>query len=219
MSTAIATREDEWELEALVASFASGEEPPPDATHWAPDVGPCVTVVLFASYASPFAAAAERAVTGALGGIARARLVRRHFVDPRRRVAALLGAELAEAARAQGRFLAAHEALLARGGALEGLSVERFASDVGLCAAEVVRELASHRPRLRVARDQWHARRLGVLFAPTCLLDGREYEGDWREVEVEGRVRDRLAELDATHDFRRHPTLPCAPTSMRVPRP
>lgn len=218
MSTATAAREDERDLESLVASFASGEEPPPDATHWSPEFGACVTVILFATYASPFAAAAELAVTRALSAIPRARLVRRHYVDPGRRVNALLAAELAEAARAQGRFLAAHQALLARGGALESLSPETFAEEIALCRRELASELGSYRPRLRVARDLWHARRLGVLLAPTCLLDGHEFQGDWREAEVQAAVRDRLVELDTSRDLRRHPTLPCAPVSMRVPR-
>src|SRR5688500_10722747 len=76
-------------------------------------------------------------------------------------------AEAAEAAGAQGRFWQMHAELFINQDALDRLSLERYAIEIGLDVARFHMDLASRAHRERVLEDMASGEESGVAWTPT----------------------------------------------------
>jgi protein-disulfide isomerase len=84
---------------------------------------------------------------------------------------AQIAVEAAEAAAAQGRFWAMHAKLFVNQDALDRLSLERYAIEIGLDTARFHMELASGAHRERVLEDVASAEESGVTWTPTFFIN------------------------------------------------
>ena len=88
-------------------------------------------------------------------------------------------AEAAEAAHEQGRFWEMHDMLYGNQGALEDGDLAQYASNLGLDAQKLIREveLETHAPRIR--EDFRSGARNGVNGTPTFFINGKRYDGNY----------------------------------------
>jgi protein-disulfide isomerase len=100
------------------------------------------------------------------------RLVFRHYPINLSHSHAQLAAEAAEAAGAQGRFWEMHAKLFINQDALDRLSLERYAIEIGLDVARFHMELATGAHRERVLSDVESAEESGVHWTPTFFING-----------------------------------------------
>jgi protein-disulfide isomerase len=100
------------------------------------------------------------------------RLVFRHYPITLSHSHAQLAAEAAEAAAAQGRFWEMHAKLFINQDALDRLSLERYAIEIGLDVARFHMELATGVHRERVLSDVESAEESGVHWTPTFFING-----------------------------------------------
>lgn len=103
------------------------------------------------------------------------RLVFRHYPITLSHSHAMLAAEAAEAAGAQGRFWEMHAKLFINQDALERLSLERYAIEIGLDVARFHMELATEAHRERVLSDVESAEESGVYWTPTFFINGARF--------------------------------------------
>jgi protein-disulfide isomerase len=99
----------------------------------------------------------------------------RHFPLREIHPHAQAAAEAAEAARAQGRFEAMHDALFAHQRDLS--DIRAIAAEVGLDLEAFDRELASGAPAARVEQDVQRGLAEGVDGTPAILIGGERYRG------------------------------------------
>ena len=132
-----------------------------------------VTVVEYGDFECPACAAAEPAVrrlrelhAGEL------RFVFRHFPLEDVHPHALLAAEAAEAAAAQGQFWAMHDRLLANSRHLERRRLDEFAAEIGLDVARFKAELDDDIYRQRIREHQDGARRSHLRGTPAFFVNG-----------------------------------------------
>jgi protein-disulfide isomerase len=111
----------------------------------------------------------------------RLRLVFRHFPLKELHEHALLAAEAAEAAAAQGKFWEMHDRLFERQFALDVDNLVEYAGDLGLDAPRVARELAARTYKPQVSEDFMSGVRSGVNGTPTFFINGLRYDGRWDE--------------------------------------
>jgi protein-disulfide isomerase len=90
---------------------------------------------------------------------------------------ALMAAEAAEAAGAQGRFWEMHPTLFANQRALEREALITYADELGLDLRSFVRDLDSHIYGPRIRRDFMSGVRSGVNGTPTFFINGYRYDG------------------------------------------
>lgn len=90
---------------------------------------------------------------------------------------AKLGARAAEAARAQGKFWAFHDALFANPGRLNDKGVLMVAQDLMLNMKKFEEDLASPQTAAAVEADLAEAAELGVTGSPTTAINGRLVTG------------------------------------------
>lgn len=98
----------------------------------------------------------------------------RHFPNAKLHPHALLAAQAAEAAGAQGRFWPMHAMLLANHHALSDDTVSLYATTLGLDHHRFARELACGKHVPKVTGDLWSGARFGVTSTPTVLLNERK---------------------------------------------
>jgi protein-disulfide isomerase len=103
------------------------------------------------------------------------RFVFRHFplsaIHPR----AMLAAEAAEAAGAQGKFWEMHDQLFMNQRALDLASMSAYAAEIGLDVARFTRDLEEHRHALKIRRDLMEGERSGVNGTPTLFINGARW--------------------------------------------
>jgi protein-disulfide isomerase len=112
---------------------------------------------------------------------ARLRFVFRNFPLKELHEHAERAAEVAEAAAAQNRFWEMHDRLFERQFALDDEYLIEYATELGLDAARVQRELEAHTYRPRVRADFMGGVKSGVNGTPTFFINGVRYDGRWDE--------------------------------------
>jgi Na+:H+ antiporter, NhaA family len=137
-------------------------------------------LVMYGDFQCPFCNAAQpilRRVRDRLDG--RLRFAFRHFPLTDVHPDAQRAAEASEAAAAQGRFWAMHDALYAARGVLGLDAVLAAARSVGLDVERVRAELADGRHAARVADDVRSGRAAGVAGTPTFFVNGVRHTGGY----------------------------------------
>jgi protein-disulfide isomerase len=121
------------------------------------------------------------------------RFAYRHFPLSEVHPHAQLAAESAEAAGAQGKFWAMHDALFMHQDALDGQSLILYATAIGLDRQAFIRELTAHTHAARVREDFMSGVRSGVNGTPTFFINGLRYDGP-RDFETMYTAINRVAE-------------------------
>jgi protein-disulfide isomerase len=135
-------------------------------------------LVMYGDFQCPYCTAAQgslRRVRERLGD--RLRFVFRHFPLPEIHPDAVRAAQASEAAAAQDRFWAMHDALYAQRGALDEDDVVRAAAGIGLDAERLRSELRDGAHAARVERDRQDALAMGLAGTPTFFANGERVEG------------------------------------------
>ena len=154
-----------------------------------PDDAP-VTLVEYGDYECPHCGAAHpvvKALQRRMGK--RMRLVFRHFPLKEAHPHAYHAAEVAESANAQGKFWEMHDVIFERQHALEDDDLLRYAKELKLDVDRVRTELENGTHTKRVRDDFRQGVRSGVNGTPTFFINGRRYDGVWRD---EGAFHDAL---------------------------
>lgn len=99
------------------------------------------------------------------------RFAYRHYPINLSHTQAQMAAEAAEAAGAQGRFWEMHAKLFTHQDALDQLSLERYAIEIGLDVARFHMELATQVHRQRVLDDIASGEESGVAWTPTFFIN------------------------------------------------
>jgi protein-disulfide isomerase len=118
----------------------------------------------------------------------------RHFPMEDIHPNALLAAEAAEAAAAQGRFWPMHDLLLSQKSHLRRSDLEEFAKQIGLNMTRFRAELDDEIYRQRVREHQQAGRKHHLKVVPTFLING--------VTQIAGNAIDQLA-LKLKEEFRR----------------
>jgi protein-disulfide isomerase len=137
-----------------------------------------MTLVEYGDYQCPYCGAAYpivKEVQRALGD--RLAFVFRHFPLVSAHPYALIAAEAAEAAGAQGQFWPMHDRLYEHQNELDPLSLEKHAAVLGLDLERFVEDLATHRHVPRIREDLASGARSGVNGTPTFFVNGARHEG------------------------------------------
>lgn len=93
-------------------------------------------------------------------------------------------AEASEAAAAQGKFWPMYDELYEHQRALHDDDLVRYAEDVGLDAARFTREMTAGAYAKPVRAEFMSGVRSGVNGTPTFFVNGRRYDGDWRDADA-----------------------------------
>jgi protein-disulfide isomerase len=142
-----------------------------------------VTLVEYGDYECPYCGMAYPIVKGVQARLGdRMRFVFRNFPLAEAHPHATAAAELAEAAALQGKFWEMHDALYEHQRALAPADLERLARHVGLNLDALEAALSGGAPRQRVKADFMSGVRSGVTGTPTFFINGRRFDGDWRDV-------------------------------------
>lgn len=107
------------------------------------------------------------------------RFVFRHFPLSQIHPHAMLAAEAAEAAGAQGKFWEMHETLFQNQHNLEAQALIGYASQLGLDVPRFNRDLQQHRHLPKVRRDFLEGVRSGVNGTPTFFINGVRWNGPY----------------------------------------
>jgi len=137
-----------------------------------------VTLVEYGDFQCPYCADAHsmlKAIAATMG--AKLRLVYRHMPNNDMHPHAQFAAEAAEAASAQGKFWAMHDALYTRQPELGPELVESLGRELNLDVARYAEDLEARRYVPRVQRDFMGGMRSGVAATPTFFINGERYEG------------------------------------------
>ncbi|HTB29671.1 MAG TPA: DsbA family protein [Steroidobacteraceae bacterium] len=102
----------------------------------------------------------------------RVRFIFRHFPVEDAHPHALLAAEAAEAAAAQGKFWAMHDMLFAHQAHLRDLDLRRYAGELGLDLARYAAEMDDHIYLQRVREHAQGGRRSHIRATPAFFVDG-----------------------------------------------
>ena len=177
-------------------------------SHLTPPVGPNdhaagpadapVTLVEYGDFECPYCGQAYpivKALQERLGD--RLRVVFRNFPLSESHPHAEHAAEAAEAAGAQGRFWEMHDMLYENQGALGDRALIGYATQLGLDAARVTRELESGTFADKVRADFRGGVRSGVNGTPTFFINGERYDGSWGDVDGFARALGEAAETPA----------------------
>jgi protein-disulfide isomerase len=149
-----------------------------------PDDAP-VTLVEYGDYecphcgrAHPVVKAVQRELEGQL------RFVFRNFPLAEAHPHALLAAQAAEAAGAQGRFWEMHDMIFEHQDALEPQDIVGYAELIGLDIAQFERDLEAGTYAKKVRDDFRSGVRSGVNGTPTFFVNGERYDGSWANEEA-----------------------------------
>jgi protein-disulfide isomerase len=102
----------------------------------------------------------------------------RHFTVVEKNSHALLAAEAAEAAGAQGRFWEMHDLLCERSPAIDDVYLKRYAQELGLDLERFEREMRERVHLGRVREDFESGVASGVTRTPAFFINGVRYEGE-----------------------------------------
>lgn len=139
-----------------------------------------VTLVEYGDYECPHCGQAHGVVQELEGLLSRRmRFVFRHFPLATVHPHATLAAEAAEAAGAQGKFWAMHDALFENQDALEPEDLVRYAAALGLDVARFTHELGGHAHAAKVREDFLSGARSGVNGTPTFFINGVRHDGSY----------------------------------------
>jgi protein-disulfide isomerase len=114
----------------------------------------------------------------------RLRFVFRNFPLAEVHPHATAAAELAEAAASQGKFWEMHDMLFEHQNALGAKDLERYAKALELDRAALEATRAGGAPNQRVRGDFMSGVRSGVNGTPAFFINGRRFDGDWRDAEI-----------------------------------
>lgn len=147
--------------------------PPQPTDHWIGPLHARVTLVEYGDFESPecraAAPVAKRMVERHPNKI---RLVFRHFPGEDAHPHALLAAEAAEAAAAQGRFWEMHDALFRHASRLEAKDLARYAAEIGLDMVRYTAEMDDHIYLQKVREQIDGGRRSHVHATPAFFVGG-----------------------------------------------
>jgi protein-disulfide isomerase len=153
-------------------------------------LNPRATLIEYGDFECPMCAGAEPAVRQLLRLRAtELRFVFRHFPLEDAHPHALLAAEAAEAAGAQGKFWPMHDLLLADPTHLARRHLDDYAAQLGLDLARFGADLDGEVYRQRVRAHQQGARRSHLRATPAFFIDGVVQD-------VSGGMRDLFAAVD-----------------------
>ncbi len=144
-----------------------------------------VTIVEFADFQCPACGAAYPVLKALVAAYPQqVRLVFRHFPLTELHQNALLAAEAAEAARAQGKFWEMYDTLFEGQSTWSDLSdsearssFEKYAQTLGLDLGRFKQEISAGTDQARIQEDRTDGTSLGVRGTPTLFINGREYTG------------------------------------------
>lgn len=165
----------------------------------APDA--CVTLVEYGDYECRQCGRAYLVLQVALaelGGVVR--FVFRNFPMPAAHPHAMAAAEAAESVAAltgESAFWAMHAMLFENQDALEIDDLLGYADAAGAPVADVATDLSSSARRQRVDHDIRRGVADGVVATPTFFLNGRRFEGDWRDADAFTAALQAAAREDA----------------------
>jgi protein-disulfide isomerase len=147
----------------------------PDDWYAGPEAA-AITIVEYGDYECPSCGATHRAIEEVRRARPDVGVVFRHF-PTRKHPNAILAAEAAEAAGAQGQFWAMHSRLLDRQEEWyfrpdAATHFARYGTEIGLDVARFESDLASHRFRSKVLASKQAAGRVGVRGVPALFIDG-----------------------------------------------
>lgn len=154
-----------------------------------------VTLAEYGDYECPFCSRAHQQTKKVLRDFqASVRFAFRHFPLAQAHPHALLAAEAAEAAGAQGSFWQMHDLLFANQHALEVEDLLGYAAALGLNMARFTDDLNRSVYLERVKGDFRSGARSGVNGTPTFFIDGERFDDNWDAHTLEAAVARRIAE-------------------------
>jgi protein-disulfide isomerase len=118
------------------------------------------------------------------------RFVFRHFPLTEIHPYALVAAEAAEAAGAQGKFWSMHDRLYQNQPAFELDDLIAYASDIGLDVTAFTEDLGSNRHRERIHRDFIGGVRSGVNGTPCLFINGERFDGPAETIQLARAIED-----------------------------
>ncbi|HEV7609214.1 MAG TPA: thioredoxin domain-containing protein [Steroidobacteraceae bacterium] len=148
-----------------------------------------VTLVEYGDYECPYCGMAYpivKRVQEALGD--KLRFVFRNFPLTEAHPHAAAAAELAEASASQGKFWEMHDVLYEHQDALGPADLGRYIEELALDRAALKTALAGGAPHQRVRADFMSGVRSGVNGTPAFFINGRRFDGDWRDEEIFARA-------------------------------
>ena len=153
-----------------------------------------VTVVGYGDFQSPECAAVYR-VLKAMPRDRKMnwRYVYRHLPLVRPHPQAVVAAEAAEAAAAQGLFWDLHDAMFEHQGALSPEFIRKMARRLGVDLKRYDADLREHRFADRIKRDLTRAVRSGADTAPTLFIDSVRFDQPLNEASMSAALLQRIA--------------------------
>jgi protein-disulfide isomerase len=139
-----------------------------------------VTLLEYGDYECPYCGRAHHIVADVLRRVGDdVRFVYRHFPLSQIHPHALLAAQAAEAAGAQGRFWPMHATLFENQDALEAEDLLLYAQGIGLRIQRFAEELQSGIYQPKIAADMRSGVRSGVNGTPTFFINGLGFDQPW----------------------------------------
>lgn len=165
-----------------------------DSNDWAKGAADApVTLLEYGDFECPFCARAFwelRRLESAVGD--RVRFVFRHFPLTQLHPHALLAAEAAEAAGAQGRFWEMYDTLYQNQEHLEAPALLTDAANLGLDVGRFSRDLQEHRYLQKVQRDFMEGVRSGVNGTPSFFINGERHNGTYTAEALLAAIEQRV---------------------------
>jgi protein-disulfide isomerase len=171
-----------------------------------PDRAP-VTMVEYGDFECPYCGRAEPVVRELLADYGDLRYVWRHLPLTDVHPHALLAAEAAEAAAAQGSFWQMHDRLLDHQDALTASDLIRYAGETGLDTGRFTADLRNHTGQAKIAADVDSADLSSVSGTPTFFINGKRHHGAYDIATLSDAVRTARAQtLINSRSKLRHPS-------------
>jgi protein-disulfide isomerase len=144
-----------------------------------------VTLVEYGDYECPYCGMAYPIVQRIQASFGdRLRFVFRNFPLAEAHPHATAAAELAEAAALQGKFWQTHDTLYEHQTALDAAHLQSYAQKLDLDLDALKAALGGGVPRKRVRADFMSGVHSGVNGTPAFFINGRRFDGDWRDEEA-----------------------------------
>jgi len=144
-----------------------------------------VTLVEYGDYECPYCGMAYpivKRIQERFGD--RLRFVFRNFPLAELHPNATAAAEFAEAAALQGKFWEMHDTLFEHQRALTPHNLQTYARSLDLDRTALETAIQSGSPNERVRKDFMSGVRSGVNGTPTFFINGRRFDGDWRDEDI-----------------------------------
>jgi len=152
-----------------------------------------VTLTEYGDFQCPYCGRAHQVVRDVLDSLKTSvRFVFRHFPLTELHAHALVAAEAAEAAGAQGRFWDMHDLLFEQQPALTPRDLAEYANVLGLDVDRFIREIRSELHLRKVKSDFQSGVRSGVAGTPTFFINGERLEADWGPESLRSALQNAL---------------------------